>query len=128
MAIAPTGPNSPQLAALNLLGAGQGITPSASSQLPDPVAVEESPAAVASSIIGGSSQQSVAVAQAQSALQAAERVLAQREADLRDAQSAVDAASDTADQRRQALFEAEAAERVALAEQLERGTLINISV
>jgi hypothetical protein len=40
----------------------------------------------------------------------------------------VDTASDTADQRRQALFDAESAERVALAEQLERGSLVNISV
>ncbi|MEQ8331845.1 hypothetical protein [Nisaea sp.] len=47
---------------------------------------------------------------------------------MSDAQSAASAASDRADQRRRALSEAEAAERVALAEDLQRGSLVNISV
>ncbi len=130
MAIASTTSVSQQLSALNLVGAAQPAASGGSptTTTPQPVSAAESPAVAASSVIGSSSQQSAAVSQAQSALQAAERVVAQREADLRDARSAVDAASDTADQRRQALFDAESAERVALAEQLERGSLVNISV
>ncbi|WP_420402530.1 hypothetical protein [Nisaea sp.] len=127
MAVAPTGSNSLQLASLRLLGAGQSGSNSAP-QVPEPVSAAESPANAASSVIGSSGQQSTAVAQAQSALEAAERAVAQREAELREARGAAEAASDTADQRRRALFDAESAERVALAESLERGALLNISI
>lgn len=125
MAITATASIAPQLNTLNRNGTGQTGSPADSSA---PVAAENSSAVAATTVLGSSSQQSAAVSQAQSALRSAENVVARREAELSDAQSAVSAASDRADQRRRALSEAEGAERVALAEDLQRGSLVNISV
>ncbi|WP_193171966.1 hypothetical protein [Nisaea nitritireducens] len=125
MAITATASIAPQLSTLNRNGTGQISSPTESGA---PVAAENSAAVAATAVLGSSGQQSAAVTQAQSALRSAEDAVARREADLSDAQSAASAASDRADQRRRALSEAEGAERVALAEDLQRGSLVNISV
>lgn len=125
MAITATASIAPQLTTLNRSGTGQ---TGASTEPSTPVAPENSSAVAATTVLGSSSQQSAAVTQARSALRSAEGVVAQREAELGDVQRAVSAASDRADQRRRALSEAEGAERVALAEGLQRGSLVNIAI
>lgn len=82
----------------------------------------------ASSVIGSSNQQSTQITRAESALNAAEQVVQRRETDLRIAERAVSSAENRADQRRQVLQQAQADHRIALAENLERGALLNITV